>query len=298
MTSGETTQSRLALWVAGARPRTLSASVSPVLVGTAVATREAEAVIAWRAGLALLVALGLQVGVNYANDYADGVRGVDSERQGPVRLTASGLVPARAVRLAAILAFAVAAVAGIVLAVAVDLRLLAVGAVAVLAAGLYSGGPRPYGASGLGEVAVFVFFGLVATCGAAYVHLERVPGLAVLGSVVVGLLACAILIANNLRDFDTDRAAGKRTLAVRLGHRGTRRLYVACIVGSFLAVVTMAPGAPGALVALAALALAVAPLRAVVGGPGDVPSLVGALVGTARLQLVVAVLLAAGLWDW
>ncbi|MGH8975839.1 MAG: 1,4-dihydroxy-2-naphthoate polyprenyltransferase, partial [Acidimicrobiia bacterium] len=222
-------------WVAGARPRTLPASVSPVLVGTAVAAAEGG-VVAWRAGAALVVALALQVGVNYANDYSDGRRGTDAHRQGPLRLTASGVVAPEAVRTAAALAFAVAAAAGLALALAVDLRLILVGVVCIAAAVLYTGGPRPYGYSGLGEAAVLVFFGFVATAGSAYVHLERLPLLAVVAALPVGLLACAILVVNNLRDIATDAAAGKRTLAVRLGPDRTRLLYTGCVVLAFVVV--------------------------------------------------------------
>jgi len=284
-----------ALWWQGARPKTLGASLAPVVVGTALAAHYGD-VVAWRAVAAGVVALALQVGVNYANDYSDGVRGVDTAaRKGPVRLTASGLAPPAAVKRAAVVAFAVGALAGIALAVAVDLRLLLVGAAAVSAAALYSGGPRPYASAGLGEVAVLVFFGLVATCGSVYVHLERVPWAAVAASMAAGLPACAILLVNNLRDIDTDRAAGKRTLAVRVGAARTRRLFFAAVAGSFAGVVALAPAAPAALVALAAAPLAVPPLRTV-ATRSDPPALVGALVATARMQLVLAGLLTAGLW--
>jgi 1,4-dihydroxy-2-naphthoate octaprenyltransferase len=283
-----------AQWIAGARPRTLGAALSPVLVGTAAAYADAGDLIWWRAVTALVVALALQVGVNYANDYSDGVRGTDDVRAGPLRLTASRLATPTAVRNAAVLAFAVAAVAGLVLAVAVDLRLLLVGAVAIAAAALYTGGPRPYGYVGLGELSVLVFFGLVATAGSAYVQIERVPAAAWWGSLAVGLPACAILLANNIRDVDTDRAAGKRTLAVRLGASVARRLYVGCLGGGFLAVIAVGIVEPWALLALAALPLAAPPARLVLTRR-DPPSLVAALVGTARLELAVAVLLTVGL---
>ncbi len=282
-----------ALWVQGARPRTLGAAVSPVLVGTAVASRYGD-VVWWRALFCLLVAVALQVGVNYANDYSDGIRGVDTQRRGPVRLTASGLAAPVRVKRAAFLSFAVGGLVGIALAVAVDWRLVLVGAAAILAAALYSGGPKPYASSGLGEVMVLVFFGFVATCGSAFVHLERVPWLAVGAAVPVGLLACAILLVNNLRDVDSDRAVGKRTLAVRVGKSRARTLYRASIVLSLLAVLVLAVEAPAVLLALAAAPLAVAPLR-VVATKGDPPSLVGALIATARLQLVFSSLLAVGL---
>jgi 1,4-dihydroxy-2-naphthoate octaprenyltransferase len=281
-------------WFQGARPRTLGAAISPVLVGTAAAYAEAERIIWWRAGAALVVALALQVGVNYANDYSDGVRGADAKRVGPLRLTASRVAAPAAVRNAAVMAFAVAAGAGLALAIAVDLRLLIVGIVAIAAAALYTGGPRPYGYSGLGELAVLVFFGVVATAGSAYVQLERVPATAWWGSLAVGLLACAILLANNIRDVETDRTAGKRTLAVRIGPRAARALFVACVAGAFVAVAAVGVLEPLALIALAAVPLAVPPVRLVMTR-SDPPPLVAALVGIARLQLVVAVLLTVGL---
>jgi 1,4-dihydroxy-2-naphthoate octaprenyltransferase len=281
-------------WVAGARPRTLPASVSPVLVGTAVAAAEGE-VVPWRAGAALVVALALQVGVNYANDYSDGRRGADARRQGPLRLTASGVVAPAAVRRAAGLAFGVGAVAGAALALAVDLRLLLVGAASIAAAVLYTGGPRPYGYAGFGELAVLVFFGFVATGGSAYVHLERLPGLALAAAVPVGLLACAILVANNLRDLETDRQAGKRTLAVRLGPTRTRALYQLCVVAAFAAVLLLGLARPPAWLGLVGAPLARLPLRTI-ATRSDPPSLVAALVGTARLQLATSALLALGLW--
>jgi 1,4-dihydroxy-2-naphthoate octaprenyltransferase len=243
----------------------------------------------------MVVALALQVGTNYANDYSDGRRGTDAHRAGPLRLTASGLVAPAKVLWAAGTAFAVAAVAGLFLAVAVDLRLLLVGAACIAAGALYTGGPRPYGYAGFGEVAVLVFFGFVATAGSAYVQLERLTGLAVLASVPLGLLACALLIANNLRDIDTDAATGKITLAVRLGAARTRRLYRACVVGALAGVLVIGLVRAPALIALFAVPLATKPVR-LVAGRRDAPGLIAALVGTARLQLVTCALLAAGLW--
>ena len=280
-------------WFQGARPRTLGAAVSPVVVGTAVASRYGD-VVWWRALFCLLLAVALQVGVNYANDYSDGVRGVDTQRRGPVRLTASGLAAPARVKQAALLSFAIGGLLGIVLAVAVDWRLVLVGAASILAAALYSGGPKPYASSGLGEVMVLVFFGFVATCGSAYVHLERVPWLAVAAAVPVGLLACAILLVNNLRDVDSDREVGKRTLAVRVGKARARALYRTSVLLAVVAVVALAPTAPGALLALLAAPLTVGPLRTV-ATRSDPQSLVTALVGTARLQLVFSALLAVGL---
>jgi len=268
--------------------------VAPVLVGTAAASRYGP-FLAWRALFGLIVSLALQVGVNFANDYSDGVRGVDVERKGPVRLTASGLASPRAVKVAAFVAFGVAGLAGLVLAVAVDLRLLLVGVAAIAAAALYSGGPRPYASAGLGEVSVLVFFGFVATCGSAFIQIERVPWLAVAGSLAVGLLACAILVVNNLRDVDTDAVVGKRTLAVRIGAPRARLLYAACVVGGLLSGAAMAVVAPATLIVLAAAPLAIEPLRTV-ARRREPPALVSALIATARLQLVLAVLLAVGLW--
>lgn len=285
----------LGLWYHGARPKTLGASVAPVLVGTAVAARYGD-VVWYRAGLCLVVSVALQVGVNYANDYSDGVRGVDKERKGPVRLTASGLKAPAAVKRAAFLALAVAGAAGVALAVVVNPWMLAVGAASIAAAALYSGGPKPYASAGMGEVMVFVFFGLLATCGSTYVHLERVPWLAVAASVPVGLLACAILLLNNLRDIASDEATGKRTLAVRIGADRTVFLYRVAVFVSLAMVVVMAVAliAPVVLIPLIAASLAWPPLKAVtVGAPA--PVLVGALVATAKLQLVLSILLAAGI---
>jgi 1,4-dihydroxy-2-naphthoate octaprenyltransferase len=282
------------LWVQGARPRTLGAAIAPVLVGTSTAVADADGVIWWRAACALVVALALQVGVNYANDYSDGVRGTDAERKGPVRLTATGLATPSAVKRAAFLSFGVAAVVGGVLSLVVDPWLLVVGVAAIGAAWLYTGGPKPYGYLGLGEVMVLVFFGFVATVGSAYVQVEDVPAAAWWGSLVVGLLACAILLANNVRDVPTDAVTGKHTLAVRLGVQVARRLFVACYVGSFLAVVAIGISQPWALLGLLALPLAVSPVRTILTRT-DPPSLVAVLVATSKLEIVVAVLVSVGL---
>ncbi|MGQ0823888.1 MAG: 1,4-dihydroxy-2-naphthoate polyprenyltransferase [Actinomycetota bacterium] len=282
------------VWWVGARPKTLGAALSPVVVGTAVASLDGP--IRWvRALAALIVALALQVGVNYANDYSDGVRGTDAERRGPIRLVASGLASPAAVRRSALGAFSVAAVIGATLSFVVDARLLLVGLLAIVAAATYAGGPKPYGYIGLGEVMVLVFFGFVATVGSVYVQHEQVPGIALWAAIAVGLPACGILLTNNLRDIDTDRAAGKRTLATRVGPVWARRLYTATIVGAFIAVGACVVVAPTSSLAFGAIALAVEPLR-IVRTRRDPPALVAALVGTARLQLVLAVLLATGLW--
>lgn len=283
-------------WVVGARPRTLPAAVVPVLVGTAAAAGEAD-VVAWRAAAAMVVALAIQVGTNYVNDYADGVRGADAHRVGPVRLVASGLAPAPAVKRAAVAAFAVAAVAGLALAAAAGWELVVVGAASFAAGWLYTGGPRPYGYAGFGELFVFAFFGLVATVGSAYVHTGRVTGLAVAAAVPVGLLATALLVVNNLRDIPTDAAAGKRTLAVRLGDGRTRVLYVALVAAAMVAVpVVCGPtGRPLGAIALAAVLLARRPVTAVAAGAAG-PALVPVLGDTGRVQLVFGALLAIGLW--
>jgi 1,4-dihydroxy-2-naphthoate octaprenyltransferase len=290
----------LADWVNGARPRTLVASVAPVVVGTAAAGRASV----WRTLAALAVGLGLQVGVNFANDYQDGMRGIDTdERHGPQRLTSSGVASPRSVLLAALASIAVAGVAGLALAVATSLWLIPIGAAAMLALWFYSGGPRPYGSLGLGEVMVFAFFGLMATAGTAYVQAERIPAAAWWSSAAMGFLAVAILEANNVRDISTDSVAGKRTLAVRLGDRRARALYRALVVAAFatiaLGVATgIADAGYGlsqwALLALAAWPLAIGPMEAV--GSAEGRALVPVLAGTARLQLAFGALLALGLW--
>lgn len=282
-----------ALWLAGARPRTLPAAVAPVLVGSGAAAL-VDAFSPGRALLSLLVALSLQVAVNYANDYSDGVRGTDADRVGPVRLVGSGLATAQAVKSAALAAFAVAAVAGLVLALLTTLWLVPLGAVAMAAAWGYTGGESPYGYRGLGEVSVFVFFGLVAVIGTTYVQAERVTWPAVLGGVGCGALACAILVTNNLRDIPTDVVAGKRTLAVRLGAARTRLLYSALVVTAFVAALVLALASVWSLLALLAAPLATGPVRAVRGGAVG-RDLVPVLGGTGRLQLAYAALLALGL---
>jgi 1,4-dihydroxy-2-naphthoate octaprenyltransferase len=282
-----------AQWLEGARPRTLPAAVAPVLVGTGAAAA-ADGFSAGRAVLALVVALALQVGVNYANDYSDGVRGTDEHRVGPLRLVGSGVTPPSAVRTAALACFAVAAVAGFVLSALASWWLLLVGAAAIAAAWTYTGTSRPYGYRGLGEVSVFVFFGLVAVLGTTYVQAERLTWPALAGAVGCGALACAILVTNNLRDIPTDVDAGKRTLAVVLGDRRTRTLYPSLVVAAFGAAVAAAPVAPGALLALLAAPLAHAPVSAVRSGVVGL-GLVPVLQGTGKLQLAYGVLLGAGL---
>lgn len=283
-------------WLAGARPRTLPAAVVPVLVGTAAARGVDGPLVAWRAVAAGAVALALQVATNYANDYSDGVRGTDDPgaRVGPVRLVGWGIKRPGAVKRAALASFAVAGVAGLALAVAVGWELVVVGALCMLAGWTYTGGPRPYGYLGLGEVFVFVFFGVVATAGSTYVQIEQVTGLSLLASAPVGLLATALLVTNNLRDIPGDVVAGKRTLAVRLGDRRTRTVFVAMVVCALVLVVPVVVIRPGAAVALLAAVVAIDPVRRVRAGASG-PALIPVLGATGRLQLVFGVLLAAGL---
>lgn len=285
---------RLAEWVEGARPRTLFLALAPVVAGTGVAAHDAR--VLWgRAVLALAVALALQIGVNFANDYSDGVRGADAVRVGPLRLVGSGAARPRSVLAAALACFALAALAGLGLAALSSWWLVAVGAAAIAAAWGYTGGPLPYGYRALGEAAVFVFFGLVAVIGSAYVQTGRVTGTAVLAAVPMGLLACAVLVANNLRDIPGDRAVGKRTLAVLLGDRGTRLLYAALVAVPYPVLLAAAP-ALGAwsLLPLLTVPLAAAAVAPVLRGASG-RALVPALRGTGQLALALAVLLALAL---
>lgn len=282
-------------WVLGARPRTLPAAVVPVLVGTTVAVGSVPSgIIWWRAVAALVVALAIQVATNYVNDYADAERGSDRHRVGPTRLVASGLATVGEVKRAALAAAGVTVGAGLALSAAVGPELVAVGVASLAAGYFYTAGPRPYGYAGLGEVFVFVFFGVVATVGSTYVQLDRLTLLALGASVPVGLLATALLVVNNLRDIPSDAASGKRTLAVHVGDPVTRTVYVAMVGGAFLALPILALSRPAALLAVLAVPLAVRPVRAVVAevrGAGLVP----VLVDTGKLQIGFGVLLAAGL---
>jgi 1,4-dihydroxy-2-naphthoate octaprenyltransferase len=243
---------------------------------------------------ALVVSLLLQVGVNYANDYSDGVKGTDDVRVGPMRLVATGTASAGAVKRAALATLLAAAVVGLVLAAATTWWLIAVGAVAILAAWGYTGGPKPYGYLGLGELFVFVFFGLVATVGTTYVASEAVPGITWVAAIGVGFLACALLVINNLRDIPTDRAVGKRTLAVRIGDRRTRVLYAWLIVGAFIAVAVCAGQRGWSLLALAALTIGSDPTRKVLDGASG-KDLIPILGATGRTQLAYGVLFSIGL---
>jgi 1,4-dihydroxy-2-naphthoate octaprenyltransferase len=282
-----------------ARPRTLPAAIAPVLVGTAAAIEKAGELPRVAAFIAALIgSIFIQIGTNLANDYSDAKRGADTvDRLGPVRVTSSGLVAPRRVLVATWIAFGVAVAAGIYLATVAGWIIIAVGVASIAAGVLYTGGPRPYGYEGLGEVFVFLFFGLVAVNGSYYVQLERLDWLPFGLSVAVGFLATAILVVNNVRDMDTDRRAGKRTLAVRLGRETTRRLYLALVGGAYLALlVTLAAnGGPGwALLGLISAPVALRPARAV-RTRTDGPALNGALAGTGALLAAFSLTLSAGL---
>ena len=281
----------LSIWVAGSRPRTWPAAVVPVVVGTAAAQDQPNLL---RASLALLVALALQIGVNYANDYSDGIRGTDDQRVGPKRLVASGLVEARSVKWAAFCFFGGAALIGLYLAAVTSWWLVLVGATAIMAAWGYTGGPKPYGYHGLGELFVFVFFGLVASVGTTYLQDEQISALAVGVSVPVGLLAVALLVTNNLRDLPQDDLVGKRTLAVRIGDRPTRALYVVVVVMAFLSLPYLSLLRPGALLAFVAVPLAVAPIRSVIKGASGL-ELIPVLGATGKLQMTYGATLCVGL---
>jgi 1,4-dihydroxy-2-naphthoate polyprenyltransferase len=284
-------------WWSAVRPATLAASVAPVLAGTAVAIHQGG--IRPAAGFgALVVALAMQVGVNFSNDYSDFVRGADTPRRvGPLRAASSGVVAPANVKAAAIVAFAIAGVAGVALSLATDWRLLLVGGACLLAAWLYTGGPRPYGYMGLGELFVFVFFGLVATCGTVYVESLRVTPLAVLAGAGVGFLATAILVLNNLRDIDTDAAAGKRTLATRIGRDRTLVLLVLLVGAAFaMPIVIFVTGLAGVTVMLVhfGIPIAAVPVRTAFASRSG-PALVAALKRMAAAELAYALLLTAGL---
>jgi 1,4-dihydroxy-2-naphthoate octaprenyltransferase len=282
------------VWVEATRPRTLPASLAPVVVGTAAAER----FIPWRALSALIVSLSLQIAVIFANDLSDARRGVDTDaRVGPRRAVASGLIGERAMAIGIGVALVVACLSGTLLAAAAGWELLWVGLAAMVAALAYSGGPRPYASAGLGEVMVFLFFGLVATVGSAYVQDEQIRLLAVTAAIPMGALAAAILLVNNLRDIPTDRAAGKITLAVRLGAARTVALYRAFIGLAFLMPIVIAAvdGSAWPLLAFFVIPLALRTIP-VVSPTAEAPALIGALGATARTQLAFAVLLAVGLW--
>ena len=280
-------------WLAGTRPRTLPAAVVPVLIGSGVALGYGR-FSWWRAVLALVVALALQVGVNFANDYSDGIRGSDERRVGPVRLVAAGLAPPRQVLFAAFGCFLVAGVAGLALAAVTSWWLVAVGAACIAAAWFYTGGPKPYGYSGLGEVFVFLCFGVVAVAGTAYVQMKALSWLGLAAAVPAGLLACALLMVNNLRDIGTDTVAGKRTLAVMLGDARSRWGYVLTLLVPFGVAALLAFFRPFTLLTALALPLARLPIRSVRAGASG-PALIRALGHTGRLQLAFGIAFTIGL---
>jgi 1,4-dihydroxy-2-naphthoate polyprenyltransferase len=282
-------------WVAGTRPRTLPAAVVPVLIGSGVAAGYGS-FSWWRALLALLVALALQIGVNYANDYSDGVRGTDAagRRAGPMRLVGSGAAASRAVKYAAFGCFGLACCLGLALAAVTSWWIVAAGALCVLAAWFYTGGAHPYGYRGLGEVSVFLFFGVAAVAGTAYVQMGRLSWLGLAAAVPAGLLSCALLMVNNLRDIGSDATSGKRTLAVRIGESRARLTYLLFLLVPFAFGAAIAVYRPFALLMLLALPLAIAPVRAVRGGVSG-PGLIATLGQTGRLQLAFGVAFTVGL---
>lgn len=276
-------------WIIGARPRTLPAAVAPVVVATALAASKASLL---PAALALLVSLALQVGVNFANDYSDGIRGTDNNRVGPIRITASGLATPTAVKGAAFLSFAVGATAGLALAAMTSWWLIVVGALAILAAWGYTGGKNPYGYMGLGELFVFIFFGVVATVGTYYVQTNEITLDALLASIPMGTFSCALLAINNIRDRALDQLAGKRTLAVRLGDRRARIFFAALIAIGYFAVAAM--GNPWLLITLLSAPMAFSLVRGVFSGKQG-GELIPFLAKTGKLQLQFSILFSIAL---
>ena len=286
----------LRTWLLAARPRTLPAAAAPVLVGTAVAVDVSDVFHFLRFFCALMGALFIQIGTNLANDYSDARRGADTEdRLGPVRVTAGGLVPPRHVLAGVYVSFGIACAFGAYLIAVAGWQLLVIGVLSIIAGVLYTGGPRPYGYAGLGELFVFLFFGLVAVTGSTFVQIEHWPAAAIVAAVPVGLLAAAILVVNNVRDRETDARVGKKTLAVRLGAERGRTLYAVMVFGAFVMLIPVALVSHNAFTLLAVLSLPIG-LRqvAVVRRHHDGPTLNGALAGTAQMQLVFCLLLSAG----
>ncbi len=288
-------QTRAQLWVQGARPRTLPAAIAPVLVGAGAAVGVGSSEPSWwRLPFALIVSLALQVGVNYANDYQDGIRGTDNDRVGPMRLVGSGAVSASGVKNAAILSFAVAALAGLIIAATTSWWLVVLGAVCIIAGWGYTGGPSPYGYLGLGEIFVFIFFGVVATTGTTYAIVQTVTMESVVASLAVGSMACALLVVNNLRDIAGDSKSGKRTLAVRLGDRTTRGIYVFLIVAAAVAMIVVSFQRPFALAGIAGLIVVVPSIWLIRKGVRG-RDLIQVLGATGKAQLVASIFLATGL---
>ncbi len=282
-------KSSLGIWVAGARPRTLPAAVAPVLVATALVGANFNAA---TAALALLVSLSLQIGVNYANDYSDGVRGTDNDRIGPLRITAGGLATPAQVKSAAFISFAVAACAGLALAITTSWWLIAVGAISIAAAWGYTGGKTPYGYMGLGEIFVFIFFGLVATVGTFYVQTDVITGQSILAGTIVGSLACAILVINNIRDRAKDEVVGKRTMAVRLGDRRSRAFYTFLVLIPYVLVAGF--GNPWVALTAVTLPMTISILRALWSGIQGA-QLIALLGKTGKLQMVFCLALSLAL---
>jgi 1,4-dihydroxy-2-naphthoate octaprenyltransferase len=282
-------KSSLGIWVAGARPRTLPAAVAPVLVATALAGADFNAA---TAALALLVSLSLQIGVNYANDYSDGVRGTDNDRIGPLRITAGGLATPAQVKSAAFISFAVAACAGFALAITTSWWLIAVGAISIAAAWGYTGGKNPYGYMGLGEIFVFIFFGLVATVGTFYVQIDAITGQSILAGTIVGSLACAILVINNIRDRAKDEVVGKRTMAVRLGDHRSRAFYTFLVLIPYVLVAGF--GNPWVALTIVTVPMTISILRALWSGIQGA-QLIALLGKTGKLQMVFCLALSLAL---
>ena len=283
------------LWIQGARPKTLPAAIAPVVVGSACAHLENSMQNNWlNSVFALIVSLALQVAVNFANDYSDGIRGTDKDRVGPLRLVGSGAKKPADVKKATFLAFGVAAVFGFVLAATTSWWLLLVGVLCFLAGWFYTGGKHPYGYLGFGEVFVFIFFGVVATMGTTFVINRQLTLVSFLASVVVGCLACALLAVNNLRDIVGDATSNKRTLAVRIGESGARKFYILLFIVAGCAVVSIALLHPAAMIAMLGLAAAIKPIRRVYSGATGA-DLINVLVMTGRVQILVAIALSVGL---
>ena len=274
-------------WIAGARPKTLPAAIAPVLVGTAFAGYNASIL---HTLLALIVALALQVGVNYANDYSDGIKGTDADRVGPMRLVGSGAATPGSVKKAAFISFAIAAIAGLILASRTSWLLIILGAICILAAWTYTGGPKPYGYQALGEVSVFIFFGVVATVGTYYVQTESISREVLLASFAMGALACAILVLNNLRDLESDKNADKKTLAVVMGDQGTRDLYKWLMFFALAMSVALTFFSFFYLLALLSLPLVSKSVRAVNSGASGT-ALIDLLAKTGRIQIIYALAL-------
>ena len=283
------------LWIQGARPKTLPAAIAPVVVGSACAHLENSMQNNWlNSVFALIVSLALQVAVNFANDYSDGIRGTDKDRVGPLRLVGSGAKKPADVKKATFLAFGVAAVFGFVLAATTSWWLLLVGVLCFLAGWFYTGGKHPYGYLGFVEVFVFIFFGVVATMGTTFVINRQLTLVSFLASVVVGCLACALLAVNNLRDIAGDATSNKRTLAVRIGESGARKFYILLFIVAGCAVVSIALLHPAAVIAMLGLAVAIKPIRRVYSGATGA-DLINVLVMTGRVQILVAIALSVGL---